>query len=291
MIQEAAAESARAREESLAARKGAQESAEQAIGVAAGALAICEEFAQAMPFERSDRSDFQRARLGLDEARLLHRDGHHEAALARATEARDLARRVSAAAVGQASRYRDSQLLRQWRSWIEEMVAWSQKSGDPAIVVDKDGHVVTLYEGGKVARRYSADMGSNSAKDKSISGDRATPEGRYRIVAKKDRGQSVYYRALLLDYPNDEDKEWLERAKKRGQVPRRATAGGLIEIHGDGGRGEDWTRGCVALSNDDMDHLFARVREGTPVTIVGGDGKDGKLASLVARFAGAVETW
>jgi L,D-peptidoglycan transpeptidase YkuD (ErfK/YbiS/YcfS/YnhG family) len=52
-------------------------------------------------------------------------------------------------------------------------------------------------------------------------------------------------------------------------VPLRAGVGSLIEIHGDGGQGRDWTDGCVALSNSDMDRVFARARVGTPVTIVG----------------------
>jgi murein L,D-transpeptidase YafK len=180
--------------------------------------------------------------------------------------------------------------VRQWHAWVDETVAWSRTTGEAAVVVDKDGHLLTLYEGGRVVKRYAADMGFNSATEKSMSGDRATPEGRYRIVEKKDRGRSIYHKALLLDYPNEEDREWFARAKEQGHVPHRASVGSLIEIHGDGGRGQDWTRGCVALANDDMDDLFARVSVGTRVTIVGGNGKDGTLASLVARFGGEVET-
>jgi murein L,D-transpeptidase YafK len=104
-------------------------------------------------------------------------------------------------------------------------------------------------------------------------------------VKKKDLGQSVYHRALLLDYPNAEDKKRFAAAKKRGEIPRASAIGGLIEIHGDGGRGQNWTDGCVALRNADMDDLFARVRLGTRVTIVGGDGSDGAFSSLLARVA------
>jgi L,D-peptidoglycan transpeptidase YkuD (ErfK/YbiS/YcfS/YnhG family) len=56
---------------------------------------------------------------------------------------------------------------------------------------------------------------------------------------------------------------------KSGTVPRRAGIGSLIEIHGDGGQGRDWTDGCVALDNRDMDRVFARASVGTTVTIVG----------------------
>jgi hypothetical protein len=55
----------------------------------------------------------------------------------------------------------------------------------------------------------------------------------------------------------------------------------LIEIHGEGGRGKDWTQGCVALTNSDIDDLFGRVAIGTPVTIVGGDGNGGTFTRLV----------
>ncbi|HSD26878.1 MAG TPA: L,D-transpeptidase, partial [Vicinamibacteria bacterium] len=56
-----------------------------------------------------------------------------------------------------------------------------------------------------------------------------------------------------------------------------------IEIHGEGGRGQNWTEGCVALSNPDIDDLYGRVGVGTRVTIVGGDGSDGAFSDLLAR--------
>ena len=52
-------------------------------------------------------------------------------------------------------------------------------------------------------------------------------------------------------------------------MPAGRGIGGLIEIHGHGGRGTDWTNGCIALSDAEMDRLFAAVFVGTPVTIVG----------------------
>jgi hypothetical protein len=92
---------------------------------------------------------------------------------------------------------------------------------------------------------------------------------------------------LLLDYPNQADRARLARLKAAGQIARGAGPGSLIEIHGEGGRGEDWTRGCVALSNPDMDDLFGRVGVGTRVTIVGGEGKDGAFSSLVRDLSRA----
>ena len=73
----------------------------------------------------------------------------------------------------------------------------------------------------------------------------------------------------MINYPNDEDRKNFLEARQKGWIPRRSRLGGLIEIHGEGGRKEDWTLGCVALRNPDMDRLFEQVQVGTPVTIVG----------------------
>ena len=152
------------------------------------------------------------------------------------------------------------------------------------MVVYKENHRLTLYNGGRAVKSYQVDLGYNAIRDKLHAGDAATPEGRYRITAKKGPGNSTYYKALLLNYPNDEDRAQFERARRAGQIPRWARVGGLIEIHGDGGRGKDWTKGCVALSNNDIDDLFSRVGVGTPVTIVGGDGNGGAFTELVRRY-------
>ena len=141
-----------------------------------------------------------------------------------------------------------------------------------------------LLAAGAPVRTYDAEIGANALAVKERQGDRATPEGRYRIVAMKDRGRSRYHRALLLDYPNAADRERFAAAQRRGEIPRGARIGGLIEIHGEGGRGQNWTEGCVALSNRDIDDLYARVGVGTRVTIVGGDGRDGAFSDLLARL-------
>jgi murein L,D-transpeptidase YafK len=100
----------------------------------------------------------------------------------------------------------------------------------------------------------------------------------------KGRGQSTYYRAFLLDYPNAEDLKRIRAAKDAGIIPSGAGPGALVEIHGEGGRGVDWTNGCVAVTNADMDELFRLVKVGTPVTIVGGDGSKGPFSSLAEQL-------
>jgi murein L,D-transpeptidase YafK len=139
-------------------------------------------------------------------------------------------------------------------------------------------------------RSYAAELGYNSAGNKSRSGDGATPEGRYRITSKKPVGQSTYHMALLLDYPNAADRRRFERERRAGRIGRNVSPGGLIEVHGEGGRGKDWTKGCVALTNSEMEDLFARVDIGTPVTIVGGDGNGGTFTHLVDMHRNGAST-
>ena len=91
----------------------------------------------------------------------------------------------------------------------------------------------------------------------------------YKIIKKKPHGDSGYHKALLINYPNEEDYANFNSKKRQGQLSRNSQIGGLIEIHGDGGKGDDWTSGCIALRNSDIDELFSRVSVGTPVTIVG----------------------
>lgn len=238
--------------------------------------------AEAMHLGTYHRVLLQKSRIALSEAYAIQARGDYTDAAERAQDAEHQAKIVSQGAVEAASRYADASLVSRWRRMIDETATWSRSSGSPAIVVLKENHRLDLYDNGRVVRSYAADMGYKSVNDKERSGDAATPEGRYRITAKK--AASTYYRALALDYPNDEDRAEFARLKKLGRIPRGASMGGLIEIHGEGGRGKDWTKGCVAVSNRDIDDLYRRVGVGTPVTIVGGDGQ-GRFARLVREHA------
>ncbi|MFN8060641.1 MAG: L,D-transpeptidase [Vicinamibacterales bacterium] len=237
---------------------------------------------RSVPVGSPRRTVLQRARLALDEAQAWRRQGQFEQAMARARDAIDLARKVGAHAAVIAGRFQESSRVREWQAWKSDAVAQSKKDGKPAIIVDKEHHRLLLVERGRVAATFGADLGFNWVADKRHAGDGATPEGRYRIVAKKGRGQSQYYKALLIDYPNRRDRAEFASAVASGAIPASASIGGLIEIHGEGGRGTDWTKGCVALANPDLDALFAKVAVGTPVVIVGTD-EPGTLAALVAR--------
>jgi len=99
-------------------------------------------------------------------------------------------------------------------------------------------------------------------------GDFCTPEGIYEVVDKKEGKRTIFHKALLLDYPRQEDNLEFLIAKQRGLVPKGVNSpGGGIEIHGYGGD-FDLSGGCITMKNADIDELFPRVRIGTPVVIV-----------------------
>ena len=167
------------------------------------------------------------------------------------------------------SRFADPRERRRWRSWAEESIDHSRKTGGVLIVIDKLARKLEVYDGGKKLATYAAELGANGLKPKRYSGDKATPEGRYRVTEVRGPNATRFYKALMLSYPNAEDRARFDLARQRGEIPQRAGIGSLIEIHGEGGEGKDWTDGCIALRNRDMDSLFRYARVGTPVTIVG----------------------
>lgn len=210
---------------------------------------------------QAERS-YSRGAMALQTARRLFTQGEYAAARAEAVAGRRHLRQLA-----QALAERDNEeapYLQTWRRWVDDTVAESRRTGGKAVVVDKSDHRAYLLQAGRIVRTYTAEFGFNPARQKMHAGDGATPEGRYRVTHELTR--SRYYKALRIDYPNAEDRRRYNEARRRGQI--RGSIGGLIEIHGEGGQGENWTMGCVALSNADMDHLMREVGVGTPVTIV-----------------------
>jgi len=167
------------------------------------------------------------------------------------------------------SRFAEPKNLKLWRRMAAETIARSKAERSTVLIIDKLNRKLHLYAAGNRIASFDAEIGAKGLKQKLHSGDQATPEGRYRVTEARGPGRTKFYKALLLDYPNSEDRARYAWGKKIGQVPLRAGIGSLIEIHGDGGQGRDWTDGCVALSDGDMDKVFARARVGMPVTIVG----------------------
>jgi lipoprotein-anchoring transpeptidase ErfK/SrfK len=232
---------------------------------------------------REDRRRLQIARNLFSSASELSDRGAHAASIERAAEAVRMAEAVREALLEVTSRFRDPDHLRTWRAWIDETVRWSRETGRVAVVVLKDDHQVVVYERGRVRARWTGELGWNNVGDKRSRGDGATPEGRYFITQKKGAGASRYHKALLIDYPNKEDLRALASASAGRST--RLDPGGLIEIHGEGGKGRDWTDGCVALTNPEVDELFALVSVGTPVTIVGSQSGSGLFSDVARRLA------
>ena len=218
-----------------------------------------------------------KAEVDLVEARRLITSGDCRAAGAVMDRA-DRALKEKVRLVGPLlQRFTDNGQIRRWQGMVNDTIADSKKSQGLAIVISKLERQLTLYRGGKEIRRFQVGFGFNMLSDKLHSGDKATPEGCYKVISKNQN--SRYYRALLIDYPNAEDRQRYQAALRRGQIPRWAGLGSLIEIHGGGRTG--LTNGCVALENEDMDTLFAMIAPGTPVTIVGTQRPDkGLLVAL-----------
>ncbi len=128
-----------------------------------------------------------------------------------------------------------------------------------AIRVYKAQRRMELWRGERRIATYRIALGDDPIGHKRQEGDEKTPEGRYRISGRNPR--SRFHLSLRISYPNEADRE---QARRRGVDP-----GGDIMIHGatpPGYRG-DWTDGCIAVTNEEMDAIWQRVPVGTPIDI------------------------
>jgi len=137
------------------------------------------------------------------------------------------------------------------------------------IVVKKSQRRLYLMRDGKPFRTYRISLGANPEGHKRYRGDNRTPEGRYTIDWRNPR--SKFYKALHISYPNLEDRI---SARRAGWDP-----GGAIMIHGEPGFAqyaelrdavskEDWTQGCIAVSNLALDEIWRYTTDGTPIEIL-----------------------
>lgn len=134
------------------------------------------------------------------------------------------------------------------------------------VLVNKSDSRLSLIKAGKVIKEYRIALGDMPKGHKYQEGDQRTPEGRYLLDYKK--ADSAFYRSIHISYPNDEDRL---RAKALGISP-----GGQIMIHGQNPRSGltpeeaqqfNWTNGCIALTNQEMDELWQLIEPGTPIEI------------------------
>jgi murein L,D-transpeptidase YafK len=128
------------------------------------------------------------------------------------------------------------------------------------VVVSKKKREMLLLRGESVLRTYQIALGPEPEGPKRQEGDGRTPQGRYAIDRRNAR--SKYHLSLHISYPDAAD---VTRAREAGVDP-----GGDIMIHGlgDGVRLEgDWTQGCIAVTDEEMDEIWGLVEEGTPIWI------------------------
>ena len=135
------------------------------------------------------------------------------------------------------------------------------------ILVEKSKRLLHIYSNDKLLKTYKISLGKNPVGAKKYAGDNKTPEGKY-YIDKKIRNSS-YHKTLQISYPNEKDKK---ETSKSGKNP-----GGQIGIHGLKNNEKkirnihlksDWTMGCIALTNEEIDELFDIVEIGTIVEIV-----------------------
>lgn len=135
-----------------------------------------------------------------------------------------------------------------------------------SVLVDKSEEKLYLLKDGAVIAEYSVAFGANPKGHKQQEGDERTPEGHYTLDFKKT--DSAFYRAIHISYPNDADKQ---SATQRGVDP-----GGAIMIHGQRNwlgwlsfitQRFNWTDGCIAVTNSEMDEIWRMVAVPTPIEI------------------------
>lgn len=142
-------------------------------------------------------------------------------------------------------------------AWPPPLAPESQRAD--AVVVHKAQRRMELLRDGKVLERYRIQLGRAPQGPKRQQGDRRTPEGDYRISFRN--AASRFHLSLRVSYPNAQDRQ---QARQRGVDP-----GGDIMIHGGtppGFRG-DWTDGCIAVTDAQIEQIWRRVPNGTPVRI------------------------
>ena len=147
-------------------------------------------------------------------------------------------------------------------AWAPAAIAETADS----VLVDKSDEKLYLLKDGAVIAEYSVAFGANPKGHKQQEGDERTPEGHYMLDFKKS--DSAFYKAIHISYPNSADRQ---TAAERGVDP-----GGAIMIHGQRNwlgwlsvvtQRFNWTDGCIAVTNSEMDEIWSMVAIPTPIEI------------------------
>lgn len=207
--------------------------------------------------------------LLLHQARTFFDQGLYDRSVHVAQQAAGMMEVQTAVLTTTLGHYADERRIHAWRRMAQQTIEWSRVHHTAAVVVSKADRRLTVYRNGRQILSYPVRLGYNGILEKRYQGDGATPEGQYHIIRKRDRGQTQFYRALVLNYPNGEDRRRFQQARHTGRIPADAFIGGQIEIHGGDDILMNQTLGCLMLENWQMDAIFRVVEQGTPVTIVG----------------------
>lgn len=134
------------------------------------------------------------------------------------------------------------------------------------VIVRKNEHILLLMRQGEILKSYKIALGGEPIGPKQRQGDHKTPEGIYLLDRRNPK--SKFYKSLHISYPSEGDRA---QAAKDGVDP-----GGDIMIHGlpngfgwlgSAHRIMDWTDGCIAVTDEEMDEIWRAVRDGTPIEI------------------------
>jgi murein L,D-transpeptidase YafK len=140
------------------------------------------------------------------------------------------------------------------------------------LLILKGARRMQAWSGKTLLKIYRVALGLGGKGPKRYQGDSRTPEGRYRVAGRHHSRQ--FHRFLLLSYPNDADRRRYRRLRKLGKVPRGRGIGSAVGIHGEK-RGFgwlphkliNWTDGCIAVDDDEIEELYRAVKPGAPVVI------------------------
>ena len=153
------------------------------------------------------------------------------------------------------------------------------KMENPRIVIKKSARKLEVFDGEKLVKTYETVLGFAPVGDKQTEGDGRTPEGEFYIFTKNEK--SKFFLSLGVSYPSIDDAKRgletnlisqeehdaiVEAINNKQMPPQKTKLGGEIYIHG-GGTLSDWTDGCVALRNEEIQEIFDAVPVGTSVRI------------------------
>lgn len=141
-----------------------------------------------------------------------------------------------------------------------------------SVIIQKKKHLLLLTYENRTIKTYPVVLGSNPVADKKMEGDGCTPEGIFHIRSKYPHAK--WSKFLWLNYPTKDSYEKFKHSKAKGEIPKNASIGGQIGIHGvkEGmdkliDQQVNWTKGCISLKTSDINELFEHLPDNTRVVI------------------------